>query len=299
MLGFNAGNGHPYSFSAIVNGHDDAAMREAGWDVIADYLAPHASTPRVAWDDARVTAVWGPRRDEAQRLARACGIEEVVDDPAALPDLVDAVILARDDWECHRPLALPLLEAGVPVFVDKPLTLDPGELAELGPHLESGRLASWTGLRFAPELDDLRALPDPTVVRGLGVETWDRYGIHLLEPALELLGAAPRAAVPLPAGHEAVVFATEDGRLLQVDVLGPGATTGFHLEVVSPTGRRAAALTDRFTAFAASLRAFVDQVRTGRPAVDPARTTMALRALIAGHRALAEQRTVELTEVAA
>ena len=292
MIGFNAGNGHPYSFSAIINGYEPAAMRAAGWGVIADYLEPHAASPRVGWRDARVTAVWGPERAQAEQLARTCDIAQVVDDPAELIEVVDAVVIARDDWACHLPLAAPLLEAGLAVFVDKPLTLDPAELAQLRPHLASGRLATWTGLRFAPELAQLRELPTPALVRGIGVETWDRYAIHLLEPALEATNSL------LDAAHQAVAFRTDDGRLLQVDVLGRGAVTGLHLEVAARPGHRRATLQDRFTAFETSLRAFVEQVRTGRPAVEPTRTVDVLRALIAGHRALEDQRPVLLSEVA-
>ena len=130
------------------------------------------------------------------------------------------------------------------------------------------------------------------------METWDRYAIHLLEPALELLEATPQVAIPLDAAHQAVAFRTDDGRLLQVDVLGRGAVTGLHLEVAARPGHRRATLQDRFTAFETSLRAFVEQVRTGRPAVEPTRTVDVLRALIAGHRALEDQRPVLLSEVA-
>ena len=38
MIGFSEGNGHPYSFSAIVNGYDKAAFDLSGWEVISGYL---------------------------------------------------------------------------------------------------------------------------------------------------------------------------------------------------------------------------------------------------------------------
>lgn len=297
MVGFNEGNGHPYSFSAILNGYDDAALRGAGWGIIADYLAPH-TTSGCGRLEARVTAVWAPDRSQAAHLARTCDIDDVVDDLAALGEAVDAVILARDDWETHLELARPLLEAGLPVFVDKPLTLEAAELATFDPYLVRGQLASWSGLRFAPELAELDA-EAPMLVRGTGVGTWDRYAVHVVEPALLLAGAPVAAATALAAAHESVALHTTDGRLVQIDLLGAGATTGFHLEVATTTGRQHVQLRDPFTSFQRSLAAFVDQVRTGTPAVDPDETRGVVRALIAGRRALAEQRTVHLSEVEA
>ncbi len=70
---------------------------------------------------------------------------------------VDAVIIARDDHETHLELARPFLEAGLPVFVDKPLSLDLEALRFFRPYLEAGKLMSCSGMRYARELDELRA----------------------------------------------------------------------------------------------------------------------------------------------
>ena len=38
MVGVSSGNGHPFSFSAIINGYDPEGLANAGWDVIYDYV---------------------------------------------------------------------------------------------------------------------------------------------------------------------------------------------------------------------------------------------------------------------
>jgi predicted dehydrogenase len=295
MIGFSPGNGHPYSFSAILNGYDEMRLRGAGWDVIADYLAPHAQTGCGVLP-AQVVAAWSPDEAATRQLAEACRIEHVATSLEDLCDRVDAVLLARDDWTSHAQLALPILERGIPVFVDKPLTLDADELAAFAPHIEAGRLASWTALRFAPELTALEAVVDPVVVRGLGVEEWDRYGIHVLEPALQLLRSAPVEVRPVGARHAALAFVDAEGRVVEVDVLGPGATVGFHLQVASRDRVEHAALTDRFTAFRRALDAFVTQVREGAPVVPPHETLTTIRALIAGREALDRDAPVAIPE---
>ena len=48
MLGMVEENGHPFSWSAIINGRfDPAIIRDAGYGMISDYLVPSLS-PR--WD---------------------------------------------------------------------------------------------------------------------------------------------------------------------------------------------------------------------------------------------------------
>jgi glycine/D-amino acid oxidase-like deaminating enzyme len=38
ILGVSEGNGHPFSFSAIINGYDDAGLAASGWPGIYDYV---------------------------------------------------------------------------------------------------------------------------------------------------------------------------------------------------------------------------------------------------------------------
>ena len=39
IIGLNEGNGHPISFSCIINGYDDAELKKVGWDVIYKYIS--------------------------------------------------------------------------------------------------------------------------------------------------------------------------------------------------------------------------------------------------------------------
>ncbi len=57
--------------------------------------------------------------ERAQEIASACGTE-VLTDLTLLPGVVDAVTIAVPT-EAHLAVALPLVEAGVPVLVEKPL----------------------------------------------------------------------------------------------------------------------------------------------------------------------------------
>ena len=104
VLGYNEGNGHPFSYSAIINGYDAVEMEKANWSVIYNYLQAKDSAD-LNFSDAEVLAVWTPYPEISNNLSKACYIPSIVDQPENMIGLVDAVIIARDDYECHFDLA--------------------------------------------------------------------------------------------------------------------------------------------------------------------------------------------------
>ena len=297
MIGFNDGNGHPFSFSAILNGYDDAAMRAAGWAVIADYLV-NEQRSSFATLDARVVCAWGPKPSVTLQLQRACYVDRVLERPEEMVGDVDAVLIARDDWECHEPLAMPFLAEGMPVFVDKPLSLDPAQIRRLRPHLESGRLCSWSGLRFSRELRSARLAENDHAVVAYAAASWDRYAIHVIEPALSIMRGTPRVATHVAGKRpEAVSFECDDGTTLTVEMLGSELGAGFRLEISGDRGIRTIELRDRFAAFKASLEAFIGTAITCEQPPSSELTLTALRAVIAGRRALDDRAPIKLVEV--
>jgi predicted dehydrogenase len=297
MIGYSEGNGHPFSFSAIVNGYDDAAFGDAGWPVIHAYLK--AQPPEnFGFSGARVTHAWGQDAALTAKLCAACGIDNACTSPGEMLSHVDAVVVARDDWGSHMEFARPFLEAGKAVFVDKPLTLDPAELAWFEPFLRQGRLMTTSGLRYARELDPLRngtaigtvKLASGTVLNGL-----EKYGIHMVEA---LAGLAPRFSAPLTAtrldaGHEAFAYGYPDGSLFQLNCLGGAVAKTFRLSVFGDEAQFHADLHDNFTAFRRTLAAFLRMIETGRPQIDPDESLRILR-LIAASSGLRPGQTVEL-----
>jgi predicted dehydrogenase len=295
VLGFSDGNGHPFSFSAIVNGFDDAAFADCGWSVIHNYLRLNATD--AGFDDARVTHVWMPDRSMGEKLARGCLVENVVAEPSDMIGAVDAVIIARDDAQSHRPLAEPFLKAGIPVFIDKPLTLDASELSWFRPYLDSGQLISCSGLRYSPELDSIAAqLADFGTILGLRaaiVNGWDKYAIHGLEGGLLLTGARAISVRRIAARHGAFIVALSDGATFTVDMLGPEAPV-INLSVLGSRKIVSVDLRSNFVAFRRCLRAFIGMVASRKPPIDPATTVNLVRTLIAGLEAVVDGPAVKI-----
>ncbi|MFG6179347.1 Gfo/Idh/MocA family protein [Halomonas sp. THAF12] len=299
ILGMSEGNGHPYSFSAIINGYHDEGLRAAGWPGIYDYVRRrHGSEFGVG--DLRVTHAWTQDPEQTASLCAACRIPCAVIHPDELLGEVDAVIIARDDHASHRPLAAPFLESGVPVFIDKPLTMDLGELRYFSPYMERGLLMSCSGMRYARELDTWRAgqvdLGDLMLVRGTIVNDWERYGVHLLDAILPLLDSRPVAVRAQPAAHASLTVTMSDGVMVQLDALGdvPGI---FRVELMGERRVGRFDIVDNFSMFRRTLWEFWRQIVEVRPAIPVDATLDVLRTLIAGQRALQDRQEVALHDL--
>ena len=122
VIGLSEGNGHPYSWSAIINGdYNEKEMNNCAYAGIPLYLKANRSTLGI--EGAKVSHVWTQDRNISEHIAKASLIDNVVDNTEDMIGQVDAVLLARDDPENHKAMAQPFLDADVPLFIDKPLAI--------------------------------------------------------------------------------------------------------------------------------------------------------------------------------
>jgi predicted dehydrogenase len=299
IIGVSEGNGHPFSYGSIINGYSPEGLAVSGWPGIHEYVRRrHAS--EFGLDGWTITHAWTQDAAVTQKLCAACRISHAASDYHEFLGKVDAVIIARDDYENHLQMARPFLEAGLPVFVDKPLSLDLSELRAFRPYLEKGQLMSCSGMRYARELDepraDLAAYGQVKLIRGAIVLSWEKYGVHLLEAVLGMTPAHPVSVRMLPAEHASAVIRLDDGVLLQIDALGECART-FHIEIFGTKRTGAFDITDNFSMFRRMLWEFTETIRTGKAAIPPDRTLEIMRVLIAGRMARSENREVFLHEL--
>lgn len=300
IIGISEGNGHPFSYSAIINGYSREGLKNSGWTGIYEYVRRrHAS--EFCLGGWKVTHAWTQDAEATKKLCAASLIENPVEDYREFLGKVDAVIVARDDFELHFEMAQPFLKAGLPVFVDKPLSLDVAQLRELKPYLESGQLMSCSGMRYARELDEPRASFDSygkvKLIRGAIVLSWEKYGVHILDAVLGMPTSRPVSVRMTPSDHASAVISFADESVLQIDALGQAART-FHVEIFGSEKNAAFDITDNFSMFRRMLWEFTTSIESGRPAIDAETTFEIMRTLIAGRISAKENREVRLDEIA-
>jgi predicted dehydrogenase len=276
---------HGRAFAGIINRYDDAAFREKGWPAYPTALA----------DRARVTAVYDPDRDAAAELAAAAGIETVAGAPEEIVGQVDGVLVTDDGTLEHQRAALPFLKAGIPTFIDKPLSTDIKEAESIA------RLAGECGtpffsasaLRFAVEIADREALREQvgriTVACGVAPNELIYYGVHPLEAMVTLLGPDIESVVNVGGpGCDIVRLNWEGGRQGILVTREEGFAYTLELTLHGDRGHLRVPVSDSAAFYTRMLSAFVDMVETGTAPFPVEETLAIIRALVLAKQSLAE-----------
>jgi len=177
IIGLSDGNGHPYSWSAILNGYDREAMELCEFPTIPRYLEKQP-WPESRIADAEVVEVWTQSARLSKKIARASRISNIVSVPEEMLGLVDAVLLARDDAENHLEFATPFINAGLQIYIDKPIALSTSALNRLY-ELEQypGQIFTCSALRYSAELrlseEDRMELGDVRQIIAFAPKSWE------------------------------------------------------------------------------------------------------------------------------
>jgi hypothetical protein len=201
---------HVTAFTGLLNGPKDFGVR-----VVAAYPG---GSPDVASSRDRVAGFTKELHDHYQI--------EIVDSIAELLPKVDVVLLESVDGRPHLEQVKPVLKAGKPVFIDKPVA---GSLADA---LQIYALAkeanvpcfSSSSLRFSPGIAQIRH--DPRLGSVVGCSAYGPcpteehhpdlfwYGIHGVEGLFTIMGTGCESVTRVQTkGTELVVGTWKDGRI--------------------------------------------------------------------------------------
>ena len=304
MLGMIEGNGHPYSWSAIINGYRPELMAACPYPAIATYLGRQA-LESVRIPGARVTHIWTDNPEDAPKVAAASRIENVVERPEDVIGKVDAVVLATDDGTDHVRRAAAFIKAGLPMFVDKPLAINIPELRQFVRWKnERHAILSSSGMRYAPEMAAVKErcaeIGEQRWITSVTSKTWERYGIHALEPLYVELGPGFLSAetVSQP-GSDIVHLKHRTGVQVSVAAIHDAYGSFGNIHVYGTKGQLALTFKDTYTAFRDQLLSFISLLETGRDPFAFEETVELMCILIAGIRSREQKRLVTVEEIRA
>ncbi|WP_197511337.1 Gfo/Idh/MocA family oxidoreductase [Tessaracoccus coleopterorum] len=288
ILGSSAGNGHPYSWSAIINGYDrDRMTAECPFPGIPDYLNKE---PEVGLPGVEVTHIHcvGDGGFTADHVAACARIGSVVTRPEDVIGEVDAVIVATDRGSEHVDRCRPFVEAGIPLFVDKPLATDRASLSTfLDWRRQSAPIMSSSSMRYAKEFAPFRAstndLGELRLATITSPKSWEAYGIHALEAIYPILGPGFESVTNTGSASRNVVHLTHRRGVDVVATVTSDLYGGFGLLQLAGThGSVQARFADTFHAFRAQLADFIGYLRTGTEPYPFDETAELMRLVIGG-----------------
>jgi len=305
MLGCTPGNGHPYSWSAMFNGYDREAMtRECPFAGIPVYLNKQPSEG-LTIPGAKVTHIHcaGEGGFTAEHVAKCSRIPHVVAHAEDVIGQVDAVIIATDIGSEHVARARPFVEAGLPVFIDKPLADNSADLATFRQWVADGRaVMSSSSMRYTKEFMpyrlSTRELGDLRYVSITTPKSWETYGIHALEGMYPIVGTGFLSVRNIGTKERNVVHLKHRRGIDVIVIANHDMYGGFgHLQLVGTTGHVNVSTADTFFSFKSQLEAFMSYLRTGVRPFPFEETVELIQLVIAGIRSREEGgREVFLTE---
>ncbi|MCF1742209.1 Gfo/Idh/MocA family protein [Paradevosia shaoguanensis] len=288
MLGMVEGNGHPYSWSIIINGRYEAdALSRCPYPAIRDYIGKQP-LHTLGIPGAEVTHVWTDNPDEAPMVAKVAGIANVVARPEDVIGQVDAVFVATDKGEEHVERCRPFVEAGIPIFVDKPLCIGRDDLATFERWIAEGKpIISSSAMRYCKEFQPYHRstyeFGDLRLVTVTMAKSWEAYGIHALEAMYPILGPGFVSVQNIGDGGSNIVHLRHKDGVDVVLTVIPDLYGGFGLVTLAGTkANTQLKFFDNYYSFKTQLESFIDYLRTGQPPVPWTETRELMQLVIAG-----------------
>lgn len=191
MIGMSEGNGHPYSWSSIINGYSPEPLAECGFPSIYDYMMANQH-PTTFLRGGKVTSVLSQHKNISEKISACANIPFIVDDTLKLVEQVDAVLLARDDAENHIFYAKDALNKGLPIFIDKPIALTVDTLENIYRLAQDKKMIfSCSALRFSDEIllsiDEHKKIGKIIEINCKTPKCWDKYAVHLIDPLIHIM----------------------------------------------------------------------------------------------------------------
>ena len=227
--------------------------------------------------DAQVVGVWGETPELAKSAAEQGRIPQIVETPEAFIGKVDGVVVDHRHAEDHLLAAWPLLEAGLPLFIDKPFCYRVEEgirflkrAKELAVPVTSFSVLPRQHSFFQLQERSAALGEISTVVTTGPCDIHSRwggvffYGIHQVDMLLRLTGYdLEEAAIHQGNGKDHIAtlrFAS--GRVASMNLIGSGSPT-FHVTVIGANGRIDETISYDEKMYLSGIKAWVELFRTG------------------------------------
>ena len=303
ILGMTEGNGHPYSWSAMFNNFHPERMRNCPFPVIPAYLSKQPKST-IGIPGAHITHIHCDIRADAEDVSASTFIPNIVDGPEDMIGEIDAVIVATDIGSEHVRRCRPFIEAGIPMFVDKPLADNENDLKIFTKWRDEGaEILSSSSMRYLKEAMPYHngrtyELGDLRYISALSPKKWETYGIHPLELIYPIVGPGFES-IQNTGAYERNILHIKHRRGIDInialikDMFGGGDTL-----ITGTAGHTYIRGGDSYYCFKTQLDAFVKWLRDG---VDPypfSETQELMKLVIGGIRSREEGgRKVMLTEI--
>lgn len=257
-----------------------------------------------------VTHVWGETPEFAEKAAKEGAIPNIVEQPEGMVGLVEGVVVDHRHAKHHLPAARPYVEAGIPVFVDKPFCID------LKEGLEFVRLArakqvpitSYSVLpvqrsaqEFGEKMKELGQLRSLVTMGPVEIDSQYGgvyfYGIHQVDLMLTLIEARPLSVTTIRQGKDGIASISLDSGAFGVVHCTHGWSGSFLATAYGDKGVHHAALAFDENAYLAGIRRFCRMFETKVEPLPPTNYLKPVAVLAAMQKSFETGQSVDVAPV--
>lgn len=179
-----------------------------------------------------ITCVCGDSAAETEAFANTCNVSSIIDNPSHVIGSIDAVMIMHRHPERHYQAAIPFIKAGVPVFIDKPMTTSTTEARSILNLAKRHRtpIASFSVLPLQPGFATLKSrLSSSDRIISADIfgpcDINDQsggvfyYGIHSVALALKLLGYDITHIDLLKQEHDVATLFASGGQTVRIHLI--------------------------------------------------------------------------------
>jgi hypothetical protein len=193
---------------------------------VKTFLTIMKNTPE-KYREIEVIGVYSEDADAMQQVCDTFAVPAMASYDEAV-GVADGVVITARHGGKHYPYAKPYIESGVPMFIDKPITVDEEEAVNFMRECRDAgvRLTGGSCCKHAVEIAEMKAKLTPEEIRGGLVRApinmdnpyggFFFYSQHLVEMLGELFGLYPRSVRAFRASNTVNVLFSYDG----YDVVG-------------------------------------------------------------------------------
>ncbi len=225
----------------------------------------------------RVVSVWGETSKFAKDAAERGQIPEIVKNPADMIGNVDAACVDHRHAKFHLPAVLPLLEAKIPIFVDKPFCYRVAEgkrFLDLAAELKvpvcsfSVLPKQQSILQLKKDISKLGRIVSIITTGPCDIKSKfggvSFYGIHQVDMVVRLLknDITHTLVNRGQKNHTATLFSAS-GAISTLNLFTEGHTS-FHVSVICEKGRVDSAIPFDANPYLAGAKAFCKMFKTGK-----------------------------------
>jgi len=257
-----------------------------------------------------VTHVWGETTESAAKAAEAGGIPRIVDDPKDMIGAIEGAVVDHRHAKYHLPAVRPLVEAGIPVFVDKPFCM------ELSEGIEFVRFARQRGVpvtsysvlplqksvhEFGEAMGKLGNLRSFVTAGPADIDSEYGgiffYGIHQVDLMLSLVAACPVSVSTTRQGESGVATIAFDSGAFGVLHCLKDWSGGFLATAYGDSGVHHSPMSFDENAYLEGIRTFCRMFETRKEPFSPSAYLRPVAVLTSMQKSFDTGRPVEVEEV--